>query len=116
MKPTRNQLKEILEYIIKIEEQEKALEKALVPFNDSRTMLKITGCVLQPIRVLFSKDLMYEIEYFLWDYAQVEVDGVIYDCSWRNIPAFLDYLEKFKYIKGNGDESKLNKKEAWASS
>lgn len=59
---------------------------------------------------------MYEIEYFLWDYAQVEVDGVIYDCSWRNILAFLDYLEKFKYIKGNGDESKLNKKEAWAAS
>ena len=81
MKPTRNQLQEILEYIIKIEEQEKALEKALVPFNDSRTMLKITECVLQPIRILLSKELMYEIDYFLWDYAQVEVDGIVYDYS-----------------------------------
>lgn len=116
MKPTRNQIQEIIEYIIDLENKEKALEKSLEPFNNSYVILTLVDMSMKPIRMLLSKELMYELDYFLWDYGVVEVDWVQYDCSWRNIPAFLDYLEKFNYIEKNGYESKLNQEEAWAAS
>ena len=116
MKPTRNQIQEIIEYIIDLENKEKALEKSLEPFNSSYVILTLVDMSMKPIRMLLSKELMYELDYFLWDYGVVEVDWVQYDCSWRNIPAFLDYLEKFNYIEKNGYESKLNQEEAWAAS